>query len=424
MYGVSRWKRRLNDMIPLIKKRVQFEYKEHTEYKGYAINRGYEQRNDMNAHVIVLIEFAMSYCGYMPLTINYAGNSLFMEPYAKQFWLQTCRLKENEHDYKNFVFVPVNNYSIFFAGWIRRVDYRNSTAHYDSSMRDTPNLIFSRPLCYHVINANKGYLTNRKEHIRWDTQSITWFSTARCRARRCLKQSSTGPRRMLTPMSTARTAIFGTSTCITAPWTATGHGMRTRCTRAVRMRKTPSGEWTRASMMTMPCYSMMSIHWNRPPWWRTSSAGRMRRWWSAKRSSQIRILGLAGKASMSPARIAVPSWTSNVCARWAHASARCAGMTCALKPFSIASRRMMRRSGSCAASMPRRWRSSRARPLWSGLWKWKSTAEPFYVYRWWMGTWNGMVPTTFLLSLWFDTENADRQVQSVGSSCNKAGKPA
>lgn len=112
MYGVSRWKR-LNDMIPLIKKRVQFEYKEHTEYKGYAINRGYEQRNDMNAHVIVLIEFAMSYCGYMPLTINYAGNSLFMEPYAKQFWLQTCRLKENEHDYKNFVFVPVNNYSIF-----------------------------------------------------------------------------------------------------------------------------------------------------------------------------------------------------------------------------------------------------------------------------------------------------------------------
>lgn len=37
-----------------------------------------------------------------------------------------------------------------------------------------------------------------------------------------------------------------------------------------------------------------------------------------------------------------------------HASAHCAGMTCALKPFSIASRRMMRRSGSCAASMPRR----------------------------------------------------------------------
>ena len=55
---------------------------EHAEYKGYVINRGYEQRNDMNAHVIVLIEFAMSYCGYMPLTINYAGNSLFMEPYA------------------------------------------------------------------------------------------------------------------------------------------------------------------------------------------------------------------------------------------------------------------------------------------------------------------------------------------------------
>lgn len=49
-------------MIPSIKKRVQFEYKEHAEYKGYAINRGYEQRNDMNAHVIVLIEFAMSYC--------------------------------------------------------------------------------------------------------------------------------------------------------------------------------------------------------------------------------------------------------------------------------------------------------------------------------------------------------------------------
>lgn len=65
-------------MIPLIKKRVQFEY------KGYAINRGYEQRNDMNAHVIVLIKFVISYCGYMPLTINYAGNSLFMEPYAKQ----------------------------------------------------------------------------------------------------------------------------------------------------------------------------------------------------------------------------------------------------------------------------------------------------------------------------------------------------
>lgn len=34
-----------------------------------------------------------------------------------------------------------------------------------------------------------------------------------------------------------------------------------------------------------------------------------------------------------------------------------------------------------------------------------------------------MVPTTFLLSLWFDTENADRQVQSVGSSCNKAVSP-
>lgn len=92
---------------------MQFEYKGHAEYKGYAINRGYEQRNDMNAHVIVLIEFAMSYCGYMPLTINYAGNSLFMEPYAKQFRLQTCRLKENEHDYKNFMFVPVNNYSNF-----------------------------------------------------------------------------------------------------------------------------------------------------------------------------------------------------------------------------------------------------------------------------------------------------------------------
>lgn len=67
------------------KKRVQFEYKGHAEYKKYAINRGYEQHNDMNAHVIVLIEFAMPYCGYMPLTINYAGNSLFMEPYAKQF---------------------------------------------------------------------------------------------------------------------------------------------------------------------------------------------------------------------------------------------------------------------------------------------------------------------------------------------------
>ena len=66
------------------KKRVQFEYKEHVEYKVYAISRGYEQRNDMNAHVIVLIEFAMSYCGYIPLIINYAGNSLFMEPYAKQ----------------------------------------------------------------------------------------------------------------------------------------------------------------------------------------------------------------------------------------------------------------------------------------------------------------------------------------------------
>lgn len=40
---------------------------EHAEYKVYAINRGYEQQNDMNAHVIVLIEFAMSYCGYIPL---------------------------------------------------------------------------------------------------------------------------------------------------------------------------------------------------------------------------------------------------------------------------------------------------------------------------------------------------------------------
>lgn len=35
--------------------------------------------------------------------------------------------------------------------------------------RDTPELIFSRPLCYHVINANKEYLTNRKEHVQWDT---------------------------------------------------------------------------------------------------------------------------------------------------------------------------------------------------------------------------------------------------------------
>lgn len=36
-----------------VKKRVQFEYKPLVEYKVYAISRGYEQRNDMNAHVIV-----------------------------------------------------------------------------------------------------------------------------------------------------------------------------------------------------------------------------------------------------------------------------------------------------------------------------------------------------------------------------------